>query len=219
MTKVPFTRVYRKVMDRQLFPLGFRRNTGVYLREQNEILHIVSLHRVEDFTVDIAVQPLIYPFDTYLLSLGARLERFDPSIPPRWKVPTTRPELDQVLEHFSQKVMEYALPWLERFQSTRDIVEIDSMDAWRVGPLEWTARREIVGLCALDAQLFDKGEQLIREVYDKSYRELDANTPQWIRERRTMLYDFLERLQNKDYGAIRRQLDEYKTYTRTALGI
>jgi hypothetical protein len=214
-----FTRSYYHAMSKILSPLEFRRKGGVYWRERNEVLHIISLHRVEKFTADIAIQPLVFPFDTFILNLGARLDRFGPNLPPRWNIPNVKSELEQVVEQFSQKVLAHAVPWLDRFQSVRDIVEIDSMDAWQIGPIEWTTRREIVGLCALDARLFDKGEQLLREVYNKSYSEPDANAPQWISERRTMLHNFLELLQSKDYDAIQQRLGEYKIFTRTALGI
>jgi hypothetical protein len=214
-----FSRSYRKVMENALNPLGFRRKASVFWREQNEILHIVSLHRIENFTADIAVQPLVFPFDTFILSLGARLDHFGRGMPPRWEVPSTKLDIEHLLEQFAQKVIVYAIPWLDRFQSTRDIVEIDAKNAWGVEPPEWNARREIVGLCALDAEVFDRGKELLSQVYAKSYSKVNADVPQWVHGRREMFRELLELLEDSQHEKIRQRLEEYKAYTRTALGI
>jgi hypothetical protein len=224
-----FSRLYRKVMERVLGPLGFQYKGSIFWREREEVLHIISLDRSPfdgSFTVGVAIQPLVFPSETFILSLGTRLDRLDSGIPERWKVPVADSETERVLEQFSQKVVEFAVSWLDRFQSTRDIVEIDMKGTWGVEPLEWVARTEIVGLCALDIGMFGKGEELLRQVYlksyrnlEESYRELGIDVPKWAHERRQILQELLKFLEDGNREGIQQRLEEYKSYTRVSLGI
>lgn len=229
MAASAFSRLYRKVMARVLEPLGFQRKRSVFWRERDGLLHIIALDRSPfdgAFTVDVAVQPLVDPFEAFMVGLGARLDRFGQGIPHRWQVPETKPEMEQVLEQFAQTVVKFAVPWLDRFQSTKDIVEIDARDAWGVWPIERSGRMETVALCTLDAGMFDKAKKLLKKVYKEYYANLEEScrkagidVPEWDRKRRKMYRELLELLEGGDLEGVRRRLEENKAYTRTALGI
>lgn len=165
MAASAFSRLYRKVMGRTLSPLGFQRKWSEFWRERDGILHVIALHRGdENFTVDVAVQPLVVPYETFSLALGARLHQFDPGIPPRWEVPGDKAQMEQVLEECARQVIKFAVPWLDRFQSARDIVEAQSKKAWGVWPVERTNAEHAAALCALDAGMFDRGKKLLKKM-------------------------------------------------------
>jgi hypothetical protein len=228
MAASAFSRLYRKVMARALSPLGFQRKWSEFWRERNDILHVIALHRGdENFTVDVAVQPLVDPFETFSLALGARLHQFGPGIPPRWEVPDDKLQMEQVLEECAQQVIKFAVPWLDRFQSARDIVQIAARNAWGVRIMGTPSNvEEYAALCALDAGMFDQGKKLLKKMYreyyanmEESCRKAGIDVPEWDLRRRQMIRELLELLEEGDLEGVRRRLEENKTYTRTALGI
>jgi hypothetical protein len=80
-----FVRIYRRAMGRVLAPLGFGRTAGCFWRQRDSILHLLALHRGEsDFTLDVAVQPLVVPFEAFILTLGGRIYELGPGVPFRW---------------------------------------------------------------------------------------------------------------------------------------
>jgi hypothetical protein len=230
MAASAFSRLYRKVMARVLEPLGFQRKRSVFWRERDGLLHVIALDRSPfdgSFTVGVAVQPLVFPFEHFMLSLGERLDRFGPGIPHRREVPATKPEMEQVLEQFAQTVVKFAIPWLDRFQSVQDIVEVQAKDAWGVWIVAARSNAEqAAALCALDAGMFDRGKKLLTQVYEKYYSNLEEacskvgiDIPKWDQERRQMIRELLELLEEGDLEGVRRRLEENKAYTWTALGI
>jgi hypothetical protein len=228
MAASAFSRLYRKVMGRTLSPLGFQRKWSEFWRERGGVLHVIALHRGdENFTVDVAVQPLVDPFETFSLTLGARLHRFGPGIPPRWGVPEDKVQMAQVLEECAQLVLKFAVPWLDRFQSTRDIVQIAARNAWGVRIMGTPSNvEEYAALCALDAGMFDQGKKLVKKVYKEYYADLEEHcrragidVPEWDRKRQKMFRELLELLEKGDLEGVRRRLEENKAYTRKALGI
>lgn len=228
MAASAFSRLYRKVMARALSSLGFQRKGSVFWRERDGVLHVIALHRGdENFTVDVAVQPLVDPFETFSLSLGARLNQFGPDIPPRWRVPEDKEQMEQVLEECAQQVLKFTVPWLDRFQSARDIVEIASRNAWGVRIMGTLSNvEEYTALCALDAGMFDQGKKMVKKVYEEYYVNLEEHcrragidVPEWDQKRRKMYRELLELLEEGDLEGIRQRLEENKAYTRRALGI
>ncbi len=216
-------------MAQVLSPLGFQRKGSVFWREQGGVLHVIALDRSPfdgAFTVGVAVQPLVDPFETFSLSLGARLHQFSPGIPPRWEVPQDKAQMERVLEECAQIIIRLAIPWLDRFQSARDIVEVQSKSAWGVWPVERSNAEQAAALCALDAGMFDQGKKLLRKVYEEYYADLDKrcrragiDIPEWDRKREKMFRELLELLEEGDLEGVRRRLEENKAYTRRALGI
>jgi hypothetical protein len=78
----------------------------------------------------------------------------------------------------------------------------------------------------LDAGIFARGKELLEQVYPGSYSELEESysqvgidVPEWARERQRMSQELLELLESGNREEIRRRLEEYKRYTRAALGI
>jgi len=225
MTKGFFQRHYRDAMKTALQPYGFKRKGSLFFRERDGLLHLLSLDRSPfdgAFPLDVAVQPLVFPFETFNLSLGGRLDRCASHIPARWDVPSTEAELVQSLKRFAEAVVEVGVPWLDRFQSVKDIVEIDRAASWGIwpppggGPVH---RGVKVGLCALDAGLYDRGRELLERAYAEVYARIGEEAPEWDRERRRMLEGLLRLLDEGNTEQIRRQLEEYKQYTRRSLGI
>jgi len=223
MTRGAFSRWYRNAMGPALQPCGFKSKGSLFFRERDGVLHLLSLDRSPfdgAFTLDVAVQPLAFPFETFVLSLGARLDRLGPQIPPRWYVPATEAELREVLGRFADAVVRLAVPWLDRFQSVKDVVEIDRTGSWGIRPPpEPLARFEIVGLCALDAGLYDRGRELLQQAYGRAYARIGQEAPEWARERKQMVQRLLTLLDEGNIAEIRLQLEEYKAYTRRALGV
>ncbi len=227
MAASAFSRLYRKVMARALSPLGFQRQWSEFWRERGGVLHVVALHRGdENFTVDVAVQPLVVPHETFSLTLGARLHRLGPGIPPRWEVPDDKVQVEQVLEECAQLVLKFAVPWLDRFQSARDIVQVAARNAWGVWPVERSSAEQAAALCALDAGMFDLGKELLMQVFEKycsnldeAYSKAGIPTPEWARKRCQMYRELLELLGKGDLEGVRRRLEENRAYTRRALGI
>ncbi|MBM4429771.1 MAG: DUF4304 domain-containing protein [Chloroflexi bacterium] len=221
-----FTRLYRRIMAETLSPLGFRRKGSVFWRERDSVLHLIAVDRSPfdgTFTVDIAIQALVFPYDAFDLSLGGRLDQFAPStFPSRWDVPANDQQLVLVLRQFAEVVLRYAIPWLERFQSTRHIVDIYRADNWSIypppggGPI---SRALIVGLCALDAELFDTGRELLSYAYSECYARMDTVAPEWTRKRKRMVEGLLGLLERGQREDIRQHLEEYKAGTRAALGV
>jgi len=175
--------------------------------------------------VDVAVQPLMFPYDGFVLGLGAQLNQFGrESSHLWWTVPTEKPEMQQTVEQFAQTVIASAVPWLDRFQSSHDVVEIDTKDDWGVFPIEWSTRTELVGLCALDAEMYDRAEQLLNQAFEKGYGNLEESAnragidvPEWARARRQMYQELLGLLEKGDYEEIQRRLAEYRAHTWKAL--
>jgi hypothetical protein len=224
MSKGTFLRWYRTVMREALQPCGFRSRGGLFFRERDGLLHLLSLDRSPldgAFTLDIAVQPLALPFETFDLSLGARLDRLAPQIPARWRVPSTEAELKVVLGRFVDVVVEAAVPWLDRFVSVRDLVEIDRTRDWGIsrGPGSPAHRYLAVGLSALDAGLYDRARTLLERAYEAAYARVGQADPEWMRERKQMIRTLLTLLEEGNIPEIRRQVEEYKDYTRQALDI
>jgi len=229
MAASAFSRLYRKVMARVLGPLGFQCKEGVFWRERDGLLHVIALDRSPfdgSFTVGVAVQPLVFPFEHFMLSLGERLHRFGRGIPHRWQVPEKKPEMEQVLEQFAQTVVRFAVPWLDRFQSAQDIVKAQSKGDWGVWPVERSNAEQAAALCALDAGMFDQGRKLVKKVYEEYYADLEEHcrkasidVPEWDRKRRKMYQELLELLEEGNLEGVRRRLEENKAYTRRALGI
>ncbi len=225
-----FSRLYRKVMARVLGPLGFQCREGVFWRERDGLLHIVSLDRSPfdgAFTVDVAVQPLVYPFEAFMTGLGARLYRFKKRTPHRWTVPAGEPEMEQMLGQFGGTVVELAVPWLDRFQCAQDIVETQARNKWGLPILaDRSSTEEIAALCALDAGMLERGRKLLQKVYAECYATAEEfrgnagrDVPERDRKRRQMYQELLGLLEKGDLQGLRRRLEENKAYTRAALGI
>jgi|YNPBryBLVA2012_1023415.scaffolds.fasta_scaffold40201_1 hypothetical protein len=229
MAASAFSRLYRKVMARVLSPLGFQRKGSVFWRERDGLLHIIALDRSSfdgAFTVDVAIQPLVIPYEAFMVGLGARLDRFGQGIPHRWEVPATKPEMEQVLEQFAQTVIKSAIPWLDRFRYVQDIAEVQIKGTWGIWPVERSNAEEAAALCALDAGMFDQGKELLAQVFEKycsnldeAYSKAGIPVPEWARKRCQMFRELLELLEEGDLEGVRRRLEENKAYTRRALGI
>jgi hypothetical protein len=132
--------------------------------------------------------------------------------------------MQQTVEQFAQAVIASAVPWLDRFQSSRDIVEIDTKDDWGIFPIEWSVRTELVGLCALDAGMYGRAKKLLSQAFRKGYSNLEESAkragidvPEWARVRRRMYQELLDLLEKKDYDEIQRRLAKYRAYTWKAL--
>lgn len=230
MASKGFTRLYHKKMASALKPIGFKRKGTVYYREINGLLHIIALNRSSfdgAFTVDVAVQPLVYPSDNIIVGLGGRLNRFGKGITPRWQIPTDNQELLNLLVKFTEIVIENAVPWLDRFQSVRNIVEIQKNNSWGILPLASNcSRKEYTALCALDAEMFNYGKNLLNQVIkdyysdlETSYKETGIDVPDWAIKRKKRYEELVGLLNSGDLIELRRRLDEFKNYTRSALGI
>ncbi len=222
MTKPSFQRLYRETMNRNLEPLGFLRKEQFYWRQKEGLLHLVSLDRSSfngAFTVDIAVQPLAFPAEYAILGLGARLDRFAPDIPARWEVPVEEAEIRRVLDQFASLVVRYAVPWLDRFQSCQDIVEISVRNDWRVFSCGKDGGAVLVALCALDAGLFEQGRQRVQQLLMNYYGMTNTASPEWMQKQKRMFEELEELLDRGDFAAVRERLDGYKAHTRAALGI
>jgi hypothetical protein len=90
MAASAFSRLYRKVMARVLEPLGFQRKWSEFWRERDDVLYVIALHRGdEDFTVDVAVQPLVVPYETSPLPWGHGCISLVQAFPPGGKFQTT----------------------------------------------------------------------------------------------------------------------------------
>lgn len=216
-----FSRLYRRAMQRVLEPAGFQRKGSLFWRERGGLLHIIALDRSPfdgAFTAGVAIQAVMWPAEDFYLSVGSRLDRFAPGIPVRWEVPSTRPEIEQVLERFSQTVARHALPWLDRFQSPRDVLQVDAADQWGIRPIERSARTWIVAVCALAAEDWVLAETKFRDIWP-FYAAVGADAPEWDRRDKLLLQDILELLQRRDVETIRRRLEEYSASTRAALGL
>jgi len=134
--------------------------------------------------------------------------------------------MEQVLEQFAHTVVRFAVPWLDRFQSAKDIVEAQSRGDWGVWPVERSNAEQAAALCALDAGMFDQGKKLVKKVYKEYYVDLEEHcrrvgidVPEWDRKRRKMYRELLELLEEGNLEGVRRRLEENKAYTRRALGI
>lgn len=211
-------------MSEVLAPLGFRLKENTFWRKRGDILHHISLSGrsfSSPFNTSIAVQPLIFPFETFILSLGGRLSQYVSEETPKWNMAVAESETMEFPHDFSQALIELAVPWLDRFQSPADIVIINKTNNWGIWPLlggSNTERDIMIGLCAMDAGLFEDAEVLLSRAY-YTYKNVDVMSPKWQQQQRELIEEVLTLLEKREFTTIKKKGAELKEYTRGMLGI
>ena len=215
-----FVRRYRKIMGAALEPEGFHRMGSHYWRERNRLLHLVLLDRATggNFTVEIAIQPLFLPSEFFTWSLGGRPDDFCPGAHDWWELPEAE-EMDAILQDFAGMVVTHGLSWLNRFQSSRDVVEAYQHN-WgiRTAELGQVHKKWQIVLCALDAEMYEVARRWMKKDVHPFYRDFQPFAP-WHEVQKQQVSDIWQLLQTNDQEGIRAKLAEWEAYTRDKLGI
>lgn len=108
---------FRKAVKTVFKPLSLEHGFVFYkplmlLRLYQDTLHIIYFDKGSaGFACDVAIQPLCLPDNIVSLSFGARLSRFQASLPERWDYGDSSAELLGNLSEVLQLVRKNALPW------------------------------------------------------------------------------------------------------------
>jgi hypothetical protein len=133
-----------------------------------------------------------------------------------------------VVEDCATEVSKHAVPWLDRFESSVDIVQIDLAGAWRVPHLDGKGTPDpyLVGISAVDAGLYARARALLEPVYPPSFSEIERSywetgipVPDWVRRQWRLVRDLLGLVETADWEVIRQRLDECRAYTERKLRI
>lgn len=224
MASNPFIRIYRRILEERLTLSGFHRKGSDFLRERNGLLQMVVLHKSNPwtFTGEFAMQPLVYPFPSLFLDFGGRIDDMDPGRKSWWDLPEEREGIEKVVRDFTDVVVKYVIPWLDRFQTCQGVVEVDLRKQWKIRKLDYPTQAKdaiVLGLCALRVDMFNAAKQYLTFARTEYRKFLKPDDPEWFKADLKLVEEYLEMLSRDDLEGIRRKLDEGEAYTRKSLGL
>ncbi len=224
MTTGSFARVYQQIVGKALAPHGFQPLNSNFWRIRDKVLQSIVLDKGDSctFAGGFGVQPIVYPLPGFIIDFGGSVDEMLPGHGSKWVIPRERKDIEDVVGDYAHALVRHVVPWLDRFQTCRDLVETDLKKQWGIWLPNTPTKSQnaaVLGLCALATEMPNAAREYL-EFAQQEYRKfLRPESPPWYREDLQLVEDFLALLAHEDWEGIRAKLAAGEAFTRQKIGL